>query len=136
MSRCVVPTCNSCSRDRDNLREFHRFPREADLWRKWCRFVGKSFVPKLYSRICSDHFEPSAYTLMSQLLHLESRQKRLKCDAVPTLLGVSVTEPSNRAIRYKKRADHATVANLLEEQDTEATSDDRQRQVDCGTQTT
>lgn len=141
MSNCVVPTCNNSSRDRGNNRQFHSFPRKEDVRQKWCNFVGGSFVPKSYSRICSDHFEPNAYTLMSQLLNLESRQKRLKSDAVPVLLGGKVVGQNIRDIRKKKREDRATVVELLKEYDRKAAetemalAKDRQRKRDDKNQT-
>lgn len=84
-----MPGCGNASKDPGNVRTFHFFPREIEFRQEWERFVGTDFMAKKWNRICSDHFEPTAYTLRSRLLGLGVKANLLK-EAIPSLLGRNV----------------------------------------------
>ena len=86
---CAVFGCNSNSGRNGDL-IFHTFPKNEELRKKWihlCKREGR--INANSSRICSLHFESSAYArnLQYELLGIPLPRKlvRLKDDAVPIL---------------------------------------------------
>uniref|UniRef100_A0A182VHZ5 THAP-type domain-containing protein n=2 Tax=gambiae species complex TaxID=44542 RepID=A0A182VHZ5_ANOME len=72
-SHCLVLGCrNRQLLNQANIRSYFRFPRDADLCKKWVDFCNRPELYKKYdengpeylyksSRICSDHFQPADF---------------------------------------------------------------------------
>lgn len=91
MASCSVNGCRSNQRQKENETiKFHHFPEDKIVQQKWidvcCR---KTPTNVKYARICSLHFEPTAYKrqMIYELLALPVPRNQcvLKKDAVPTL---------------------------------------------------
>ncbi|XP_050699783.1 tigger transposable element-derived protein 1-like [Eriocheir sinensis] len=90
MPHCVVAGCNTTNRYRHTIYSFFNFPKDTETSEKWLQLCGRPDITSpVYHRICSLHFEPSAYerNLKYELLGqpVPANQIRLKPEAVPTL---------------------------------------------------
>lgn len=123
---CAIAGCSNHTRNQNKLSfKFHSFPKDNETRKKWvhaCRRADSFSVDT--ARICSVHFESSAYArdLKSELLNLPPKQV-LKQDAVPTLnLSASSvvlkdkSSPSNekRTFRAQKRSSRKEVEDILQ----------------------
>ena len=91
MATCSVDGCRSSQRLKENQNvKFHHFPKDKEVQEKWIELCNrKTPVNIKNARVCSLHFEPSAYKrqLMYELLNqpVPARRCVLRDDAVPTL---------------------------------------------------
>ncbi|XP_042206255.1 histone-lysine N-methyltransferase eggless-like isoform X2 [Homarus americanus] len=88
-TNCAVYGCNSLFKRGGEIR-FHAFPNDKKLKRKWVNLCKrKDFINTATARICSRHFEPTAYVrnLKYELLGVPppKSQIKLKEGALPTL---------------------------------------------------
>lgn len=114
MANCAISTCQESSKIKNKSRQFHRFPNDVGYLRLWEKVVGGGFRAKPSSKICSDHFDLSAYTLRTQLLKLTGSCRVLKDDAVPTLALGNALQPTDRDNRSVTRKRKALVEEILE----------------------
>ncbi|XP_015918200.2 zinc finger protein 521 [Parasteatoda tepidariorum] len=82
-ARCAVVGCHNNLVDCDDTIQYHRFPDDPKIRRKWVHFVGKEeqLNPNT-SHICSIHFKSDDY----EKDELSLKKKILKNAAVPSLL--------------------------------------------------
>uniref|UniRef100_A0A182NJT6 THAP-type domain-containing protein n=1 Tax=Anopheles dirus TaxID=7168 RepID=A0A182NJT6_9DIPT len=72
---------------------FHKFPGDRELCRKWIRFCKQheNWQPKPTSAICSTHFREQDYQMVNSPLVKVSSLRKLKIDAIPTIVkGVAI----------------------------------------------
>ena len=95
MASCSVSGCKSSQRKKENQDpeinlKFHRFPKDKHLQDIWIKFCNRDNVNAKYARLCSLHFEESAYrrNLKYELLQEQPRYNQivLQYDTVPTLI--------------------------------------------------
>lgn len=83
-----MKTCARCrsssSGDEDGISLFS-FPKNEIIRGIWEKAVGHCFVSKPYHRLCSKHFESSAYDTKTILMNLAGSKRRLREDGVPTI---------------------------------------------------
>ena len=99
---CVVGNCYNTS-DNRNI-SFFRFPKGSKQWKLWVKFVnfrrqdfsGVSHSRPTHARICSAHFEKSAFERNCQLNFGDNCgpkfKTRLRKEAVPTIQSITCQE--------------------------------------------
>ncbi|KYQ51110.1 hypothetical protein ALC60_09757 [Trachymyrmex zeteki] len=123
MSNCQIEACRSNYRNKDcrtRTIHFHRFPRKNAFLLQWEKACGKKYVNIKNGRICSIHFDSTAYKVYD--LDHQPKKRRLKSDAVPTLnLGPSISKEAMNTTLFEEQME-AMNTTLSEEQMEASTS--------------
>ena len=111
--RCVAAGCSRTPKDNVSL---HTFPKQAELRRKWSKAVKANRAdwsePTGNSALCSMHFLSDCYeaeTLLKESMGLPVKRRKLKGDAVPTLLPKAVDVKSG-SLAWCRGSLHSPVA--------------------------
>lgn len=114
MVSCSVEGCKGNAKT--NISEtvqFHRFPEDINVNKKWIQACNKKILNTKNSRICSIHFTDESYLLKSRLLNVPDNKRRLKNTAVPTLLLPVQEQISDRTIRAMRKERKELVETAL-----------------------
>ncbi|XP_031570274.1 uncharacterized protein LOC116304654, partial [Actinia tenebrosa] len=115
---CCVFNCYNSSND--TTLSFHGFPKDKSLQKKWTsrikRDPSKDFRITPSTKVCSSHFLDTDYKF------LDSKSRRLKEEACPSIFSWSKTESNERPLSVR-REQLQRKREMLKDEETESASE-------------
>lgn len=113
---CAVLGCNNTPDRKNNEKtlKYHYFPRDAKMCKLWISACGNKKEYSLKnSRVCSEHFIESDYTLKDILLNVPMHKRALRKESVPSKKLPNELELSARDKRQEIRESKRIVNDCL-----------------------
>lgn len=85
--KCIVCGITNISIETCDI-PMHSVPKNDKRAKLWCELLGFDFkkVSRYYTVVCGRHFHPSQYTVETRSNPMNILRRRLKSNAVPTLI--------------------------------------------------